>query len=274
MRSLTRRVKQTYVHGVKRFLIPLLVATAIGNASTTYASADVPQSYLRPHFAPGQHYSNIFSLMVSVEGPGFETWVNRVAGSGTYVVSSVTATQVKFNSWYRYDALGAGNGPFTIDLATLYPVQGGKVTPDTQGSGLAYNPFLWGQPRAGLRVGESWDVAIPTQWELGPAGVQHVSVVSIDPAGSIVTLEREGTATSHQPGAKAFAVMVHGVKRTVRSFPDGPTHWRGYTTFRDGIVMSDDVLMEYRVVLKSPGQPDLTGTKRAIMLLNAVPGDT
>jgi hypothetical protein len=212
--------------------------------------------------------------MVSVEGSGFDTWVNRVAGSGTYVVSSVTPTRVTFDSWFRYDALGAGKGPFTMDRASLEPVQDGKVTPDTQGSGLSYNPFLWGPPRGGLRAGESWDVTIPTQWELGPAGVQHVTVLSVDAAGGMVTLEREGTATSHQPSAKPFAVTAHGVKRMVRSYPDGPTHWRGYTTFHNGIVMSDDILMEYPVVLRSPGQPDLRGTKRAIMLLNAVPGDT
>jgi hypothetical protein len=259
---------------VKRFLLALLAAAAIGNASASNACAEEPASPLRPQFAPGQHFSNIFSLMVSVEGPGFETWVNRVAGSGTYVVSSVTATRVHFNAWYRYDALAAGSSPYTMDLASLYPVQGGKVTPDIQGSGLAYNPFLWGPPRTGLRTGESWDVTIPTQWELGPAGVQHVTVVSVDDAGGMVTLEREGSATSHQPSAKPFPVTVRGAKVMVRSYPDGPTHWRGYTTFRNGIVMSDDVLMEYRVVLKSPGMPDLKGTKRAIMLLNAVPGDT
>jgi hypothetical protein len=259
---------------MKQFVLSLLVATALAMSCAPYARSETAVYYLRPHFVRGQHFSNIFSLMLSIEGAGFDTWVRRVAGSGTYVVSSVTETQAIFKSWYRYDALGAGSGSFAMDLTSLYPVHAGKIAPDTDASGFAYNPFLWGPTRSDLRVGETWTVAIPTQWELGPPGLQHVTVVSLDAADGTVTLEREGTTESQAANAKPFTVVVHGIKRVVHSFLDGPTHWRGYTVFRKGIVMSDDVLMECSVVLKAPGQPDLRGTKRAIMLLNAVPGDT
>jgi hypothetical protein len=196
----------------------------------------------------------------------------------------VTPARADFTGPYEYDGIGAGDGPSALDLRTLYPIAKGPQVPDREASGLTYNPFLWGAPRGRVRAGDTWDVAIPTAWEMGTAGTQHVTVVAVDDANHTVTLQRVGTAAvdvtaTHDaasawpltPTQRSVNLRAGGSDTKAVLVSSGPYSWRGYTTFRDGVITSDALLSERDVVLQPATGEPLKAHQRMIMLLNAVP---
>jgi hypothetical protein len=256
-----------------------LVATTLSPAFAQTAAA-----HLTPSFTPGQEITQIFSLTNGVTGDGFDPVVKRVAGSASYTVTNVATDRVDFTGPYEYDGLAKGSGPSALDLRTLYPLVKNVAQPDREASGLTYNPYLWGPPPPSVHVGDTWDVTIPTSWEMGTSGTQHVTVVAIDPADRTITLQRVGTsevnlAGTHdidspwplQPDQSSLVVTIHGVAVKTVLASSGPYHWRGLTTFRDGAIVADAVLSERDVTLKTPNGATLAAHQRMIMLLNQVP---
>jgi hypothetical protein len=132
--------------------------------------------------------------------------------------------------------------------------------PDREASGLTYNPFLWGAPRAGVRAGDTWGVAIPTAWEMGTAGTQHVTATQ-DAASAWPLTPTQRSVTLRAGGSDTKALLVSS----------GPYSWRCYTTFRDGVITSDALLSERDVVLQPATGKPLKAHQRMITLLNAVP---
>lgn len=252
----------------------LVSALAVMLLTTSPATASALPSYFHPTFSVGRHLSNVFSLMVSVKGTGFEG-VTRVAGSARYDVKELKENKVVFDSPYRYDGIrgaAADHSSYVLDLLTLNPVVNGAETPNTQASGLAFNPYLWGTPAMPLRRGTTWNVTIPRAWELGPKGTQRVTVIDVDPPDHVITLMRDGTADGiFGSDGRERKMDFDGRPQLITITNAGPTHWRGYTTFRDGIVLSDDLLGERDVWVQRQGRPKSLAHERFIMLLNAIP---
>jgi hypothetical protein len=263
---------------MKRSLIFALVLVSLAARANAQSAPT-----LTPSFTVGQQITQIFSLTNGVTGDGFDPVVKRVAGSAAYTVVNVTPDRVDFTGPYEYDGLAKGSGPSSMDRRTLYPLNKGVATPDLESSGLTYNPYLWGAPRS-VRVGDAWEVTIPSSWEMGTAGTQRVRVVAIDDADGSITLERTGEgavdpAKTHaadspwplQPNQRALAVTIAGKTIATVLASSGPYRWRGFTTFRDGVVISDALLSERDVTLKTPDGSTLPAHQRMIMLLNEVP---
>jgi len=120
----------------------------------------------------------------------------------------------------------------------------------------------------------TWQVAIDTPWEMGPAGVQTVTVVHLDPQDHSVVLKREGMATGGFANEGTTAKLVRNKQPVTFKLTPGRTHWVGYTTFRRGIVISDELLVEQTDVLEAPEVGSVTALRRRYMLLNAAPFPT
>ncbi|HEY6328038.1 MAG TPA: hypothetical protein VI756_01785, partial [Blastocatellia bacterium] len=88
-----------------------------------------------------------------------------------------------------------------------------------------------------------------------------------------VTLQREGTGTGFFDGdAKQIPVTKDGKSYNAGVEP-GPSHWTGYTVFKEGVVVSDELLVERPVTLHCGELGDKTGSERQYILLNAMPVD-
>jgi hypothetical protein len=148
---------------------------------------------------------------------------------------------------------------------------GRSCTTATDASGLLYNAEIWSLPPNSLRKGTSWDVVIAEPWELGPAGKETVTVLALDVAEHSVTLQREGSGEGFFDNDSKQVHLTKDGKSYVADVSPGRSRWRGYTTFREGIVMSDELLVERPVTLTSKELGSIAGTERQYILLNAMP---
>jgi hypothetical protein len=224
---------------------------------------------------PGAHYSNIFSICIAfaLAGQKDET-VFRNSGSATYIVNRVDARTANLTARGQYDGRAVFNGSFDLDLTTHNTIKDGKQVIDTDSSGFLYNPFMWGDPPAMLTVGTTWNVTIPQTWELGPVGTQKVTVLAIDPNANSITLQRDGTGTGPalDDDTRAFNYDGDTIKGTIA--PDGPATWHGISTFANGIVMSDSILVTRDVWVTLANGKKVAAHERLYTLVAAVPGDT
>ncbi|MEW9571590.1 hypothetical protein ABQJ54_07490 [Rhodanobacter sp. Si-c] len=254
-----------------RMLSILLVALA-QPAAATVAPATAPA--LTPAYRVGASLGNVFSRTISIRAPGFDEAVHRISGTATYRVTGAAPAQPQLHIDYRYDGRPAGNGMVELPDVGATNCYDGKCAPNTDASGLAYNPRLWGRPPATLRVGQHWTVDIAAPWELGPAGRQTVTVVALDSASHTVTLEREGTGDGAWLGDAPGLTLTRNGRPYEVTRQAGRAHWRGYTTFRDGIVLSDELVSTRPVTLTSTQLGRIEATERQYILLNAMPMET
>ena len=250
-----------------RTLLALLAALPLSAVATAPATAPA----LTPVFRTGARLGNAFSRTVDVASTGFDEAVHRVSGTATYQVTDAAAAPPRLRIDYRYDGRPAGSGTVELPDGGATNCYDGKCVPNTDASGLAYNPRLWGRAPATLKLGQHWTVDIAGPWELGPAAWQRVTVVALDPASHTVTLEREGSGDGAWLGDDAPLTLT----RNGRSYPatrqGGHAHWHGYTTFRDGIVLSDELVSTRQVTLISAQLGRLAATERQYILLDATP---
>jgi hypothetical protein len=122
-----------------------------------------------------------------------------------------------------------------------------------------------------LKLGQRWTVDIAAPWELGPAGRQTVTVVALDCTGHTVTLEREGSGEGTWLGDATQLTLTRDGHSWPVTRQAGRTHWHGYTTFRDGIVLSDELVSTRPVALTSAQFGRIEATERQYILLNAMP---
>ncbi|HEX8777252.1 MAG TPA: hypothetical protein VF738_03975 [Rhodanobacter sp.] len=238
-------------------------------ASAGAAPATAPA--LTPAFRAGASFGNVFSRTIALRAPGFDEAVRRVSGTATYRVTDADAAPVQLHIDYRYDGRPAGSGAVTLPDAGATNCYDGKCTPNTDASGLAYNPRLWGPAPATLKLGQRWTVDIATPWELGPAGRQTVTVVALDPSSHTVTLEREGNGDGAWLDEKPQLTLTRSGRSYIVTRQPGRTHWRGWTTFRDGIVLSDELVSTRPVTLTAAGLGRIEASERQYILLNAMP---
>jgi len=238
------------------------------------AGAAVPSgtaAALTPAFHSGASFGNVFSRAVAIRAPGFDELVHRVSGTATYRVTDAASEPPRLHIDYRYDGRPAGSGTVTLPDAGASDCYDGKCAPDTDASGLAYNPRLWGRPPAALHVGQHWTVDIAAPWELGPAGRQTVTVRAFDPATHTVTLEREGAGDGAWLDDKPTLTLTRSGQPCVLTRQAGRTHWHGWTTFRDGMVLSDELVSTRPVMLASRQCGRVEATERQYILLDAMP---
>ncbi|HWU75377.1 MAG TPA: hypothetical protein VN043_02645 [Rhodanobacter sp.] len=249
---------------MKRLLATLFTALT---GTSALAGTTAAAAYLTPSFQPGQRFDNVFSRTIAYHAAGFTENVRRVSGSASYLALDDSRLRID----YHYDGLQQGNGTVEFRDGGAISCFNGKCAPDTDASGLAWNPRLWGRPPANLRVGQSWRVKIAAPWELGPAGMQKVTVIALDPASRRVTLLREG----HGDGAWLDDKLQTTLTRDGQSWPvavqPGRSHWVGYTTFHHGVVVSDELMVQRSVILVSDKLGRISASERQYILLNAMP---
>lgn len=255
-----------------RLLLSLLAALGGSTAATSPAPASAPA--LTPRVHAGERYANVFSRTIAIHADGFEDSVRRVSGSAQYRVLDDSPAQPRLRIDYRYDGLQQGSG--TVELREQGAVScfNGKCAPNTDASGLAWNPRLWGAAPTRLQVGQHWVVDLAAPWELGTPGRQTVTVVALDPAGQRVTLEREGSGEGAYLGDRLDTTLVRDDHTYSVHVLPGRSHWRGYTTFHAGVVVSDELMVERPVTLVSDALGRIRGQEREYIVLNAMPVDS
>lgn len=258
------------MNAVKPAAVAFLLA-----ASAARAVPNPPDDYLTPRPALGDRFSNVFSIADSLKLEGFDEAVGRNGGTADYVLTKApTDRDLVFHATVRYDGLSRSEGENIFRDEGTTQCWNAKCYKVTDASGLLYNAWLWGTPPAHLKVGMTWQVAIDKPWEMGPAGVQTVTVVHLDPRDRSVVLKREGIATGAFANEGATARLVRDKQPVTFKLTPGQTHWVGYTIFRRGIVISDELLVEQTDSLEAPEVGSVKALRRRIMLLNAAPYPT
>jgi hypothetical protein len=224
-------------------------------------------SYLIPDYHIGEKYGNIFSRTIATTGTDFQPNIFRISGTATYVVTNVTDSVVSFDSDVLYDGHPERQGHPQIADSGKAVIRKGQRTPYLDGSGMSYNPLLWGTPPAHLNAGDSWQTNITQPWELGGPGWQKITVISVDPAEQAVTLKREGDGDGpFDSDATQMDIVKDG--RTIRvKIAPGKNHWVGYTVFKKGIVISDELLVTRPMTLTSDSAT-FSANQRQYILLN------
>jgi len=259
-----------------------VVATAAFCASifclgSSLACAESTAAYLSPNLKVGERLSDVFSKTVSIKGTGFNEKVDRISGSADYMVTGVTPEDFIFDEDGRYD--GHPTSGVTHDVKILQDgitnCYKGKCAVDDETSGMTFNPLLWGKAPEDIRAGATWTVSIPKPWEIGPAGTEQVQVVRVDPLNDVITLTRNGSGSGpssddlyrQQSGTPIQITTTAGKTIDVSVIP-GKTTWRGYTTIRKGVIVSDEIMVQRHVTLVSKGDDKFEGEERSYTLLN------
>ncbi len=224
-------------------------------------------SYLIPDYHIGEKYGNIFSRTIATTSSDFQPNVFRISGTATYVVTKVTDSVVSFDSDVLYDGHPESQGhPQIADSGKAVIFKGQKV-PYLDGSGMSYNPLIWGTPPAQLKAGDSWEINLTQPWELGGPGWQKITVISADAADQTVTLKREGNGDGPFDNDQKEINVVKDGKTIHMKITPGKNHWVGYTVFKKGIVISDELLVTRPLTLTSDSAT-FSANQRQYILLN------
>lgn len=263
-------------------------ALVLGFGAAQRSSAD-DGGYFSYRLAKGQRFSHLVASTDSIRGEGFAELVTRNSGSIVYTVLDPDPRQPVLDVSFRFDGGIEGDVKKRVRDSgrTLCEVSGyGDETGDTHGDGgegggcvtitdatsyLFLNSLLWGTPPAQLHMGTSWTVDIPQAWTLGPAGTQTVRVISLDPATRSITLLREGRGTgfSTKQGPDV-TLMYAGTAVTARIVP-GLSHWTGYATIREGVVVHDELMITRPVTLMTKDHGEIRAEERQYALLSETP---
>jgi hypothetical protein len=242
-----------------------------GTAKRTSTARD----YFGLKLKMGQKFGNIFSKTVSYQGGGIDEDAGHVGGSALYEVVDASPDNPKFLGAGRYDGSGTSTGISEIrDRGmTVCSAKTGKCRKYLDDSGEVFDAFLWGNPTGKIVPGMSWKVDLNVPWELGPAGTETVTVIRTDPANHEVMLKREGTGEGFFAGdSKQITVKTGGKEYTV-DVDRGTAHWVGYTVFREGLTVSDELLETRQLTISSKDFGTSTINERQFTLLNQAPAE-
>lgn len=235
------------------------------------SGGDEARLYLTPKLQVGQTLGNVFSRTVSYTPEGADEFVWRASGTGLYTVADNSPADLVLDGQFRYDGRPQSSGKTEIKDGGKILCYKGKCNSNNDASGPLYNPFLWGEAKGPLHEGTTWEVSIPESWELGPSAKQVITVMFIDHKNHAVTLKREGNGEGFfADEAKQIQIKKDGKIYLVDVVP-GKSHWIGYTTFREGIVMNDELLTERQLTLNSKELGSIPASQREYILLNAMP---
>lgn len=247
-------------------LSAMLIHTA-GAQRGTKKTEKPKGSYFTHEFKIGEKFGTIFSRTISITGSEFQPVVFRISGTGNYTVTATPQNQPDFDAVFLYDGRPEDRSKTGIRDFGKTLIYNGKSATNTDASGLVYNALLWGAPNEKLKTGDVWEVSIAQPWELGGPGRQRVEVIDADPRTQLVRLKREGD------GEGAFAddqpeieIVSKGQRLRVKVIP-GKNHWVGYTTFKNGIVIADELVVTRPLTLVQDKQ-QFKANQRQYMLLN------
>lgn len=242
------------------------------NLRAKYRSGDENTSawYFATAFLPGEKVGNIYSRTIAYSGEGFNDLVQRVSGSSTYKVTNDNYLNPEFEETDLYDGRPVSTGHSVIGRSGQGSYNG-KTFMNTSASGLLFSEAVWGKLPAKLHEGDSWKVELTQAWELGGPGTQTVTVMQMDAEHHTITLKREGSSDGFFDGdAKQLPITTKDGKKLTVDLVPGPAHWTGYTIFKKGVVISDELLVTRPVTLKA-GEVSFNGNEREYILLNAMP---
>lgn len=250
-------------------------AFALVSASLLFAAkgsgGDEARAYLTPKLQVGEVLGNVFSRTVSYTPEGADEYVWRASGTGIYTVADNSPADLVLDGVFRYDGRPQSTGKTEIKDGGKTLCYKSKCNSNNDASGPLYNPFLWGEAKGPLREGTTWEVSIGEPWELGPSAKQTITVTSIDAKNHAVTLKREGNGEGFfADEAKQIQIKKDGKVYLVDVVP-GKAHWVGSTTFRQGIVINDELLTERQLTLNSKELGSIPASQREYILLNAMP---
>ncbi len=263
--------------GVVALGISLNLAAMPVNADSV--SAGTAGDYLGLKLVMGQKIGDVFSKTVSVEGGGIDALVKHWSGTMLFTVADASSSEPVFSTATVYEGDPVQNDMEEVrdKGASVCPVKAGKTgecAPYYEDTGPMYDAFLWGNPTGKLVPGMSWTVNLSVPWELGPPGSQTVTVVSVDPANQQVMLKREGSGEGHtsydQYSKNQITVTKDGKKYLLDMVP-GTTHWVGYTVFRRGLTVSDELIMTRTLLVSSKDFGDATLQQRQYTIFNQCP---
>ena len=218
----------------------------------------------------GDKLGNIFSRTISYQGDGFTELVFRAGGTGVYTVVDNNPVKPVFQGVFRYDGRPESNYKVEVSDDGKTVSYNGKSSTNTDASGVLFNALIWGSPPEKIGVGDTWTVNIPQPWELGGAGQQKVTVLGIDENNNTVYLMREGTSDGYYDNdAKQLSINKEGKAIRLDVIP-GTSHWVGYTTFKNGFVISDELLVTRSIKLTAENVK-VDAFEREYILLNAMP---
>lgn len=218
----------------------------------------------------GNKQGNIFSRTISYKSADFPEIVRRVGGTGIYTVLNNDPSAPIFDGTFRYDGRPESRSKVEITNMGKTVSYDGKSATNTDASGVLYNSFIWGVPPAKIHAGDSWEVVIPQAWELGGAGSQTVTVVDLDDVNHTIRLKREGRSEGfYDNDIKQLDVAKDG-KAIKMGITPGLSHWTGYTTFKNGFVVSDELMVTRPIKLISEGL-SFSADQREYILLNEMP---
>lgn len=216
-----------------------------------------------------------------MKADGYDERATRNGGSADYKVLSADANTWIADVAWRYDGRpgGMGREEFRNGHGTFCQLSAdGKPSCNAyvEGSGLSYNPEIWGTPPKSLAQGTSWTVELKQAWELGGSnGTGKVTVIRVDPQTDTAILLREGTSEGFFADSDAHTVQLNqnGHPEDFDIKP-GTSHWKGYTTFVKGVVFSDELVVTRDDVLIGKSGRMVNAKERRVMLLNAAPFPT
>jgi photosystem II stability/assembly factor-like uncharacterized protein len=250
----------------------LFLAGALASSCQADGASTMPVSKaLQTNVRASDRFGTVFSRTIAFEVEGFDPYVRRVSGTGAYRVLGVTPGEIVTASSFLYDGNPLSEGETTIKDGGRTVCWNGACSASTDASGLSFNPLLWGSPKGTLHVGQIWQVDITVPWELGPAGKQVVRVVSMDAANDSVTLERSGEGNGDTAAEIKKLTLIKSSKSYPAEVSVGRATWKGFATFRRGIVVSDELLVERPVTVSIAGNGTAAGSERQHILLNSAP---
>lgn len=220
-----------------------------------------------------QEIGNVFSRTIAFQVSGFDPLVFRVSGTGIYRVERFTPDEIVTNSTFLYDGHPASTGETAIKDGGRTICWKGNCSAATDASGVSVNPLLWGTPRGKLHAGQTWEVVITVPWELGPAGKETVKVISVDPTNDTITLERTGEGEGESASEIRQLHLVKNKQTYAVEVSAGKAKWDGTTTFRRGVILNDELLVERPVTVTSKELGQSGGIERQYILLNATQPD-
>jgi len=266
----------------RHWSVSVTVALALACAPRAWmhaASGSAPPGvhgsrYLTPAPHPDERFANIFSRTVAYTADGMDDLVFRASGTAVYTVLEITPASLVFDLRSRYDGRPESRGNYEIkDGGRTACYKEAACAPVTDASGLLYNPLQWGDASWTLRVGARRQLSLAYPWELGPPGTQTVTVVAIDPPTHAVTLQREGSGDGFFDHDARQLHLTKDGKSVQFDVEPGRAHWTGYTTFREGVVISDELLVQRPLTFVSAELGRVSGAEREYILLNAMPPD-
>jgi hypothetical protein len=252
---------------------PLIAATMLAVApGALYAGIDISSSpALTAHLTVGQRLGFVFSRTKSLTIPGEHESAGRISGTSQYEVTDISADEVTLKTAYRLDGDKTYTNPTRLSLDGGSYCSGDNCQSNTDGSSILYNRMMLGRPPAKLVVGTSWKATVALPWELGPKGTQTVTVVAVVDGGRQVMLRRDGYGDGESiDGKDSVKLHIDG-----KEMPAEVTHlrttWSGYSVYRDGILVSDELVTKSIVSISAADLKPIQGTARQYVLMNAAP---